>query len=50
MGAESTSLNSQTNDASLEVKNSLSTFLHESEEYLAFYEDKIKSIFDNLER
>ena len=37
MGSESTSLKSQANDASLEVKNSLATFLHESEDYLAFY-------------
>lgn len=37
MDSESTSLKSQANDASLEVKNSLATFLQESEDYLAFY-------------
>ena len=34
--------------AGLELRASLSTFLKESEEYLAFYEDKLKRIFENL--
>jgi hypothetical protein len=43
-------INVEGEKASLELKSSLSTFLNESEEYLSFYEEKLKWVFENLER